>query len=157
MQNFMVNTVIFTRARSAMQHKYLVERRRSRQNLYASRLPMHRALFDFKKVLLPPSGNVTINSVQDFCEGPGSRRQVRRCAGRLRTVSIEISFLLFFFFGLAMGPMCAPGEYLLVFTSGNDDDKATIIMPLTVTGAAPAVIEEFPAEDSVEDDQLVQL
>ena len=56
-----------------------------------------------------------------------------------------------------MGPMCAPGEYLLVFTSGNDDDKATIIMPLTVTGAAPAVIEEFPAEDSVEDDQLVQL
>ena len=45
----------------------------------------------------------------------------------------------------------------MVFTSGNDDDKATIIMPLTVTGAAPAVIEEFPPEDSVEDDQLVQL
>jgi hypothetical protein len=40
----------------------------------------------------------------------------------------------------------APGQYRLVFTSGNDDDETTITMPLTVTGANPAVIEEFPPE-----------
>ena len=93
---------------------------------------MRRALFDFKKVLLPPGGNVTIQ----FKISAKALARADKYDGAL---------------------VSAPGEYLLVLTSGNDDDKATIIMPLTVTGAAPAVIEEFPPKDSVEDDQLVQL
>ena len=40
----------------------------------------------------------------------------------------------------------APGAYRLVFTGGDGDGAATVALPLTVTGAEPAVIEAFPEE-----------